>query len=68
MTIRNAPMRLIRTVRSHVASSISSTVAAGSLSPRRTSSTSSPPKRATVAATAARQLAPSVTSSRTGSA
>ena len=31
-------------------------------------STSSPPKRATVAATAARQLAPSVTSSRTGSA
>jgi hypothetical protein len=67
-TIKNAPVRLMRTVRFHAASSISSTVAAWSLSAAPYMSTSSPPKRCTVAATASRQLAPSVTSSRTGSA
>src|SRR5262249_44683712 len=67
-TIKKAPVRLTRITRSHAASSISSTVAARSLSAAPYRSTSRPPKRSTVAATAARQLAPSVTSRGTGSA
>src|SRR5437667_3335746 len=66
--IRKAPVRLIRITRSQAASSISSTVAALSLSAAPYIRTSRPPKRCTVAATAPRQLAPSVTSRCTGSA
>ena len=68
LTIRNAPVRLIRITRSQAASSISSTVAVRSLSAAPYMRTSRPPKRWTVAATAARQLPPSVTSRCTGSA
>src|SRR5262245_22761694 len=68
LTVRNAPVRLIRTTRSHAASSISSTVAAWSLSAAPYISTSRPPKRSTVAATAARHEAVSVTSRFTATA
>src|SRR6266566_4191698 len=66
--IRKAPVRLIQITRSQAASSISSTVAALSLSAAPYIRTSRPPKRCTVSATAPRQLAPSVTSRCTGSA
>src|SRR5262245_29101627 len=68
LTIRNAPVRLMRSTRSQVASSSSRTVAARSLSAAPYMSTSRPPKRWTAAATAFLQLAPSVTSRCTGRA
>src|SRR5262249_15369919 len=68
LAIKNAPVRLIRMTRSQAASSSSSTVPEGSASAAPYMRTSRPPKRSTVAATAARQLAPLVTSRWTGSA